>query len=99
MAAAKPKARSIADFRAAHDKDIIVPAKIQAALDALLKTGPEHYEYEADFVKLAGISQGEIAAYREQFVDHIVLAPPTHGKTARRAYFGSAKVAKKLRGE
>jgi ribulose bisphosphate carboxylase small subunit len=98
--ASKPKPRSVADFRASHDRDVIVPTKIRAALEAIQKIGPEHYEYEGDFIKLAGISQVDIGKYREQFQDFIVDAPTGHGKSqTKRAYFGSTKVAKKLRGE
>lgn len=93
------KAKTISDFKDAHDKDVIVPRKIQAALDGMLKTGTEHWEYESDVVKLAGISQTEIARYREQFVKHIVVAPAVHGKGTRNVWFANAKVAAKLRGE
>lgn len=94
---AKPK--TLADFKAAHDPNVIVPNKIRAAFEALLKEGPEHWVYEGDFLKLAGISTTQLSLFREQFDDHIVAAPGgASGRAPKRAYFGSAKVAAKLRG-
>lgn len=92
------KAKTIADFRAAHDVNVIVPNKIRGALASMLKEGPEHWEYEADFVKRAGISQTQIGLFREQFNDHVVEAPGTSGRNGRRAWFADTKAAKKLRG-
>jgi hypothetical protein len=94
---AKPK--TLADFKAAHDPNVIVPNKIRAALEALLKEGPEHWVYEGDFLKLSGLSTTQLGAFREQFEDHIVIAPSgASGRAGKRAYFGSSKVAAKLRG-
>lgn len=92
------KAKTIADFKAAHDPDVIVPTKIRAALASLVKEGAENWEYELDFAKRAGINNTQLGAYRDQFSDHIVLAANT-GRTPKRAWVGDAKVAKKLRGE
>jgi hypothetical protein len=95
--ASKPK--TLADFKAAHDQDVIVPNKIRAALAAIEKEGAEHWLYEGDFLKLSGISTTQIARYREQFSSHIVLAAGANGKQSnKRVYFGNAKVAAKLRG-
>jgi len=99
MASKSTPARTIADFRDAHDRDVIVPKKMRAALEQIAKVGPEHYEYEVDFMKLASISTGEIAKYRGQFEAHIVETPAAHGKSVKRVYFGNAKTAAKLRGE
>ena len=57
--ASKITPRTIADFKGAHDPDVIVPRKIRAALEQIAKVGAEHYEYEGDLIKLAGISQGQ----------------------------------------
>lgn len=95
----KTPARTIADFKGAHDPDVIVPRKIRAALEEIAKVGPEHYEYEGDLIKLAGISQGQITKYRSQFEAHMVETPATHGKSVKRVYFGNPKVAAKIRGE
>jgi hypothetical protein len=92
---AKPK--TLADFQAAHDVNVIIPSKIRAALAALEKEGAENWEYEVDFLKRAAISTTQLATFRDQFAEHIVEAPAVHGKSTRRAYFGSAKVAKRLR--
>lgn len=94
----KIQAKTISDFRAAHDPDVIVPNKIREALAAMAKVGPEHYEYEGDFVKLAGLSQTQISAYREQFIDHIVKAASTSKRAARNVWFADIKAAKKVRG-
>jgi len=96
MPSNKPK--TLADFRAAHDPDVMIPNRIRAGLAAIEKEGPEHYLYESDFLKLTGISTTQLAAYREQFAAHIVEAS-LHGgsRSSKRAYFGSAKVAAKLR--
>ena len=91
--------RTIADFKGAHDPDVIVPRKIRAALEQIAKVGPEHYEYEGELIKLAGISQGQITKYRGQFDAHMVETPAAHGKSVKRVYFGNPKVAAKLRGE
>lgn len=91
------KVKNVEDFRAAHDNNVIVPQKIRAALAAMLKVGPEQWEYEADFMKLAGVSQTQIGAFREGFIDHIVDAPGLSGRTARRVWFADVRVAKKVR--
>jgi len=91
------KARTIADFRSVHDKNVIIPNKIRAALEAMRKIGPEHYEYEADFIKLAGISNTDMGSFRDQFLAHIVETPNVRGNASRRVWFADAKVAKKLR--
>lgn len=96
MATAKP--RTLAEFRATHDRSVVVPNKIRNALAELIKIGPEHFEYESEFIKRAGLSQADIGAYREQFSDHIIEAKvPGKGSNARRAWFGDKKVAAKLR--
>jgi len=96
---AKTKAKTVADWRAVHDKDVVVPQKIQAALEAMLKEGPENWEYSVDFIKLAGISTTDLAKYREQFIKHIVTTPSIHGKSPRDVWFANPKVAAKIRGE
>jgi len=93
----KPKAKTLDDFRANHDRSVIVPNKIKAALAKLLEIGPEHYEYEADFIKIAGISQADIGLFRDQFLDHVVETPKTHASREKRVWFGDRKVAAKVR--
>ncbi len=95
--ATKPK--TLADFKAAHDPNVIVPNKIRAALAAIEKEGAEHWLYEFDFLKLSGLSTTQLAMFRDQFAAHIVEAPGGNGnKSTKRVYFGNAKVAAKLRG-
>jgi hypothetical protein len=93
------KARTIADFRASHDRETVVTNKVKTALEELAKVGPEHYEYEGDFIRLAKISQTDVGLVREKFKAYIADAPAVHGKTARRVWCGSIKTAKTLRGE
>jgi hypothetical protein len=93
------KAKTLADFKAAHDPNVIVPSKIRTALASIEREGPENWVYEVDFLKLSGISTTQLAMFRDQFAAHIVEAPGTNGaKTIKRCYFGNAKVAAKLRG-
>lgn len=92
------KAKTLADFKAAHDPNVIVPAKIKAGLATIEKDGSENWLYEVDFLKLTGLSTTQLAAYRDAFETHIVVAPAAHGKSVKRIYFGNAKVAAKLRG-
>lgn len=89
-AAKKPAGKSIDEFRAAHDKDFIVPQKITAALEAL----GDSWEYELAFLKLAGLSTSDLAAYRNQFEKYIV---ETGGRASKRAWCGSPALATKLR--
>ncbi len=97
--AGKAAAKTLADFRAAHDPNVIVPTKIRAALAAMEKEGPEHWLYEVDFLRLSGLSTTQLAMFRKDFENHIVEVPGgSSGKSAKRIYFGNAKVAAKLRG-
>lgn len=99
MAAARKRAKTVADFRAAHDPSVIVPNKIRKALEAMAREGKENWEYELDFIKRAGISQAQCSQYREQFQDHVVETAVQHGRSSRRVWFASTKVAASIRGE
>lgn len=92
------KVKTIADFRSAHDPNVIVPNKIRAALAAMLKEGAEQWEYELEFIKRAGISNTQMGQFREQFADYVVEAAASSGRAGKRVWFADAKVAKKLRG-
>jgi hypothetical protein len=94
--ASKSSGKTLAEFRAKFDRSVVVPAKIRAALEQLRKDGPEAWEYEADFVKRAAISQSEVAGYREQFEEHVVLVRET-GRNERKVWFADPKVAAKVR--
>lgn len=94
--AAKPK--TLADFRGAHDKNVIVPNKIRAALTAMLKEGPENFDYEADFMRRAGLSTTDLSMFRGPFEATNVVNVGTD-RQPKRVWFADPKVAKKARGE
>ena len=84
----KPAGKSLAEFRAAHDKAFIVPQKIR---EGLKKLGGG-WEYEVNFLKLAGLSTTDLANHRDAFTDHIVLVERT-----KRVWCGTKELAAKLR--
>ena len=81
-------------FREAHDPNVIVPKKIRAALETLLKEHKEAWRYESQFCTLAGISNTHLGAFRDQFAEHIV---ETGGRNPKRVWFADAKIAEKVR--
>jgi hypothetical protein len=90
-----PKGKSLADFRAVHDKSVTIPQKIEAALVKMAKdNGPEHWEYEGQFIKLVGVSQAEFGQYRDKFKAHVV-AIKSNG-TTKRVWVATAKAATKF---
>lgn len=82
------RARSIADFRAAYDKETIVPAKVGAALKAL----GSGWLYETEFVREAGVSHSDLSMFRDRYAAHVVNARD------RRIWVGNTKVAETMRG-
>lgn len=94
MASTKPK--TLSDFKSAHDRNTVVPAKINKALIAMLKEHAESWEYEKDFMTRAGISTTDLGQFRDQFEQHIVVAS---GKNPKKVWFADPKIAKKARGE
>lgn len=82
--------KSLQEFRNAHDKSFWVPQRLREALDKL----GDSWEYEAGILKLAQLSTTDLAAYREQFEEHIVM---TSGRNPKRVWCGSAEMANKLR--
>ena len=88
--------RTLDDFRAAHDKRVIIPAKIRKALAEMEAESPENWDYEIDFMRRAGISQTDIGAYRPQFEAHVV---EVNGKNPKKVWFASTKIAEKARGK
>lgn len=95
VVAKKPVGKSLADFRAAHDKNVIVPARIKKALEEMASESSENWCYENDLIKRAGISQTDMGLFREQFAEHIV---ETGGHNSKRVWFALVKVAEKARG-
>ena len=89
--AAKTTGRDINAFRESHDKNYIVPKKIEEALKAL---GPDKWEYQPDFIKLCEVSVTDMAMFREQFADFTVTVG---GKTKKTVWCGSKGLAIKLR--
>lgn len=93
-----PTKKGLADFRAAHDKRIIVPEKFRTALAALAKEhGPEGWEYDQDFRKRARLGPPEMANYRDQFKDHQVEVPSQGDKPSRIVWVATVKAAKAFR--
>jgi hypothetical protein len=85
-----PAGKTLADFRSAHDKSYVVPHRIR---EALAKLG-DSWEYDAGMLKLAQLSTTDLAAYRDQFRDHIVM---TNGRNPKRVWCGTVKLAEQLR--
>lgn len=80
--------KSLAEFRASHDKSFIVPQKIK---EGLKKLG-SGWDYEVNFLKIAGLSTVDLANHRDAFADHIVLVERT-----KRVWCGTKDLANKLR--
>lgn len=89
--AAKKTGRDVNEFRAAHDRNFIVPKKIE---EGLKKLGPDKWEYQVDFLQLAQLSVTDCALFRDQFSDFIV---ELGGKNSKLIWCGSKELAKKLR--
>ena len=88
------KARTVEEFRAAHDKSFIVPRKIKQALATLEKEGPESWRYEAEMIKLCALSQVDFAPYRDEFADFWFMVG---GKNPKRIWCCTKALATKLR--
>jgi hypothetical protein len=86
---AKRNIKTFDDFKPAHVKAHIVPAKIKTGIEALTKDG---WEYETDFLKTLGVSSIDGAKYREGFLDFVVSV--NGGK--KRIYCGSKALATKM---
>lgn len=91
----KTKAKTLADFRANHDKSVIIPAKIQAGLAAMLaEGGKENHELDSEFTARIKVSQTDMGRYRDQFAAHIV---ETGGSKPKKIWFADKTVAEKAR--
>lgn len=90
-----PKPKTLSDFKAVHDLNVVVPAKITAALTAMEKEHPESWEYEGDFIRRSGISTTQMGQFRSQFEKYIV---ETSGRNPKRVWFATEKAAKAARG-
>lgn len=87
----KPTAgKSLQDFRSEHDKSFIVPKRIR---DALAKLG-DGWLYEVEFMRLASLSTTDLAAYRVEFDEHVVLVG---GRNPKRIWAGTPALAQQMR--
>jgi len=84
--------KSLDQFRKLHDRSYVVPAKIN---EAIRKLGPEHWEYEAMFVKSIGITHAELNMYKDEFNDYVVEFRERGKKHV--IWAGSVELADKIR--
>jgi hypothetical protein len=98
MTTAKPKSKSktIADFRAIHDKSVVIPNRITAALAKMAEEGPEQWEYEIEFGRRAGIGGQDLARFRETFTEHLATVRAAHGGV-KYIWFATKAAAAKAR--
>lgn len=88
----KTTGKTLADFRAVHDKNFVVPQKIKAGLE---KLGAEGWEYEIEFIKTCGVGPSDFANFREQYEEfYVELGSADRGK---RVWAGSKALANKMR--
>ena len=90
--ATKPKTKTLSDFRAAHDKNFVVPQKIKAGIE---KLGKEGWEYEVDFARMCGVNTTDFARFRDQFEEFFVTV--LSNNHTRRVWAGSKATADKMR--
>jgi hypothetical protein len=90
----KTKAKTLADLRAVHDDNVVIPKRIRDRFAAMLKIGPEEHDYEADFLKAAKVSNNKIGAFRQEFKAHIVVVG---SRNSKRIWFADPKVASRFR--
>jgi hypothetical protein len=89
--------KTLADLSSKYDRAVAIPKQINAAIEALAKSGDE-YSYELDFSKLVNphIPSVYLAQYRDQFADFWVEVRDIGKKTAtRRVWFASKALCKK----
>jgi hypothetical protein len=84
--------RSLTAFKNTYDKSIVVPAKIEAAL-ARIST---EYRTSLEFQKEADVSMTELAAFRDQYEDYIVVVKTKDSKP-KDIWFGSTELAAEAR--
>jgi len=86
------KAKTLDDFMRENDRDTIVAGKIDTALKALLKVGPQEHDNETDFAKRCGLQLAELTKYRERYRKHVAFVPKLLGRRARFVWFADSKV-------
>lgn len=97
MAPVKPKSpktpgRSLNDFQATHDKNVVVPTLIREALSRIVG----EWRYEMEFIREANISIVDIGRYRDNFSEHMVVIKTKDNKP-KNVWFGSTADADKAR--
>lgn len=98
MSAKQKSGKTLADFRAKFDRDVVIANRIKAAFAAMLESGPEEHEEEPDFLKLAGITINDLKRVHEQFSSHLVEMPAVkRDRAPYKVWFASPEVAKQAR--
>jgi hypothetical protein len=91
------KGKDLDAFRQTYDRIAVIEQRIKRALAEL----GDSWEYEADFMKRAGIASVDWANRRSDYTAYVVLVKGNHGRGAngntRRVIAGTAKFAEKLR--
>lgn len=87
--AASKVGKSLAEFRAEHDKDYIVPRAIRDGLKAL----GSGWEYEVQFARACGLNMTDLGNYRDMFAEHVVQIR----RDGKRAWAGTKQVAAEMR--
>jgi hypothetical protein len=93
--------KTLVDLRATHDKNVVIPNRIKAALAALAASGDE-FAYEGDFIALTKpkISTTDFAKFRSQFVDFWAeVSDIGSGSNSKRVWFPTKKLADKWKVE
>ncbi len=80
--------RTLADFKNTYDANIVVPAKIEAAL---ARIGSE-YRTALEFQKEADVSMTELARFRDQYEEYIAVVKTKDSKP-RDMWFGTIEAA------
>lgn len=89
--------KNLSTFRAAHDKNVIIPNKIRAGLASLEKQhSAEGWEYEQEFMRRCGVAQTDFGLFRDQFEKYVVNVGTE--RAPKRVWFATEKAAKAARG-
>ena len=92
MAEKKQSGKDVESFRQLHDRTYRIPRVIKEALASL----GDAWEYEVEFLKRSGISNIDLANFRDQFADHW-LEVRSGNRSVKRVWCGTVKFANKLR--
>jgi hypothetical protein len=92
----KPKSKTLADFRAIHDKSVVIPNRITAALTKMAEEGPEQWEYEMEFGRRAGVGGQDLARFRESFAEYLATVRASNSGV-KHIWFATKAAAAKAR--